>query len=110
MDWASALVREATTSPLLRIGDAAAKYRLSHSAVSKALRRQASRGLLEKLSDDTYLNKLAASPTPRDFVNQLVPDSYVSLASALGVLIFLRQEVVTQKDQHTLYSHHLSEN
>src|SRR5882762_11964371 len=84
MDWASALVREATTSPLLRIGDAAAKYRLSHSAVSKALRRQASRGFLEKLSDDTYLNKLAASPTPRDIVNQLVPDSYVSLASALA--------------------------
>ena len=84
MDWASALVREATTSPLLRIGDAAAKYRLSNSAVSKALRRQANRGLLEKVSDDAYFNKIAALATSRDIVNQLVPDSYVSLSSALA--------------------------
>jgi len=84
MDWASALVREATTSPLLRIGDAATKYRLSNSAVSKALRRQANRGLLEKVSDDAYFNKIAALATSRDIVNQLVPDSYVSLSSALA--------------------------
>jgi len=84
MDWASALVRESKTRPLVRIRDAASKYRLSNSAVSKAFRRQVNRGLLEKLSDDTYLNKLAASATTRDIVNQLVPDSYVSLASALA--------------------------
>lgn len=84
MDWVSALMTEARTNPLVRIRDAASRYRLSNSAVSKALGRQARRGLLEKLSDDVYLNKLAASPTPRDIVNQLVPDSYVSLGSALA--------------------------
>src|SRR2546423_3342896 len=84
MDWASALAKAARTNPLIRIGDAAGKYRLSRSAVSKALRRQASRGLLEKLSDDSYWNKLAAFPAARDIVNQLVPDSYVSLASGLA--------------------------
>ncbi len=84
MDWVATLAKEAAANPLVRIGDITSKYCLSHSAVSKALRRQASRGFLEKLSDDAYLNKLAASPTPRDIVNQLVPDSYVSLASALA--------------------------
>jgi predicted transcriptional regulator of viral defense system len=84
MDWVATLAKEATANPLVRIGDIASKYRLSSAAVSKALSRQAGRGLLEKLSDDAYLNKLAASPTPRDIVNRLVPDSYVSLGSAMA--------------------------
>ncbi len=84
MDWVATLAKEAAANPLVRIRDITSKYRLSNAAVSKALRRQANRGLLEKLSDDTYLNKLAASPTSRDIVNQLVPDSYVSLGSALA--------------------------
>ena len=84
MDWVATLVKEAAANPLVRIRDIASKYHLSSTAVSKALRRQADRGLLEKLSDDAYLNKFAASPTPRDIVNQLVPASYVSLGSALA--------------------------
>src|SRR5260370_19636243 len=84
MDWVATLASEAAANPLVRIRDIASKYHLSGAAVSKALRREANRGLLEKLSDDAYLNKFAASPTPRDIVNQLVPDSYVSLGSALA--------------------------
>lgn len=84
MDWVATLAKEAAANPVVRIRDITSKYRLSNAVVSNALRRQASRGLLEKLSDDVYLNKLAASPTSRDIVNQLVPDSYVSLGSALA--------------------------
>lgn len=84
INWVATLAKESAANPLVRIRDITSRYRLSAAAVSKALRRQASRGLLEKLSDDTYLNKLAVSPTSRDIVNQLVPDSYVSLASALA--------------------------
>lgn len=84
MDWVATLVQEAKTNPLLRIRDLAAKYSLSTSAVAKALQRQKRRGLLESLVSDTYLNKLAVSAGPRDVVNKLVPDSYVSLGTALA--------------------------
>jgi len=86
LDWVATLASEAATNPLVRIRDITSRYRVSNTTVSKALRRQANRGLLEKLSDDSYLNKLASSSTSRDIVNQLVPDSYVSLASALAEL------------------------
>lgn len=84
MDWVAALAKEAKTNPLVRIRELAAKYSLSSSAVAKALARQKRRGLLEPLNDDTYLNKLADSVTSRDIVNRLIPDSYISLGTALA--------------------------
>lgn len=83
MDWVAALAKEAKTNPLVRIRELAAKYSLSSSAVAKALARQKRRELLEPLTDDTYLNKLAVSVTSRDIVNRLIPDSYISLGTAL---------------------------
>jgi predicted transcriptional regulator of viral defense system len=84
MDWITTLAKEAKTNPLVRTRELAAKYSLSGSAVVKALARQKRRGLLESLTDDTYLNKLAVSVTTRDIVNKLVPDSYISLGTALA--------------------------
>lgn len=84
MDWVAALAKEAKTNPLVRIRELAAKYSLSSSAVAKALARQKRRELLEPLTDDTYLNKLAVSANARDIVNRLIPDSYISLGTALA--------------------------
>ena len=84
MDWITALANEAKTSPVLRIRDLASKYHLSGSAVARALVRQKKRGILEQLTSDTYLNKLATAATPRDVLNTLVPHSYISLGTALA--------------------------
>jgi predicted transcriptional regulator of viral defense system len=84
MDWVATLAAEAKTNPLVRVRDSASKYGLANSTVAQALRRQQRRGLLEKLTDSVYLNKLAPSVTSRDLVNELIPDSYISLGTALS--------------------------
>lgn len=84
MDWVATLAAEATTNPLVRIRELASRHGLSNAAVAQALKRQEGRGLLEKLADGIYLNKLATWVNPRDIVNELIPDSYISLGTALA--------------------------
>ncbi len=84
MDWVTTLAAEARTSPLVGIRETASKHGLSNAAVTQALKRQEGRGLLEKLADGVYLNKLATSVNARDVVNELIPDSYISLGTALA--------------------------
>jgi predicted transcriptional regulator of viral defense system len=84
MDWVTTLAEEARTNPLVRIRETASKRGLSRAAVAEALKRQRRRGLLEKVADGVYLNKLATSVSARDVVNELVPDSYISLGTALA--------------------------
>jgi len=84
MDWIATLATEAKTSAVLGIRKLAPKYGLSPSAVSKALQRLASKGAIEPLADGVYLNKLTAGYTARDVVNELRPDSYISLDTALA--------------------------
>lgn len=84
MDWVKTIAAEAKKTPVLRIGDLALRYQLSGSAVARALARQKKRGIVEQLTSDTYLNKLAPGVTPRDVLNILVPDSYISLGTALA--------------------------
>jgi predicted transcriptional regulator of viral defense system len=84
MDWIASLAREAKTNPLVRTSDFASRYHVSSASATKALSRQAKRGILEKLTDGLYLNKLAPLVTATDIVNELVPDSYISLGTALA--------------------------
>jgi predicted transcriptional regulator of viral defense system len=84
MDWVTTLAEEARTNPLVRIRETASRRGLSNAAVAEALKRQRKRGLLEKVADGVYLNKLATSVSARDIVNELVPDSYISLGTALA--------------------------
>ena len=84
LDWVAALAAEARTNPLLRIGETASKLELSTGTVTKALNRLRERALVERVADGVYLNKLAASVSARDIVNELNPDSYVSLGTALA--------------------------
>jgi predicted transcriptional regulator of viral defense system len=83
-DWVSTLAAEAKTNPLVRIGETASKYGLGTAAVTKALHRLKARGLVERVADGLYLNKLVASVSARDIVNELNPESYISLGTALA--------------------------
>ncbi|MGB8475224.1 MAG: DUF6088 family protein [Candidatus Acidiferrum sp.] len=84
LDWVAKLAGEARTNPLVRIGETASKYKISKGTVAKALNRLRERGLVERVADGVYLNKLAASVSARDIVNELNPDSYISLGTALA--------------------------
>src|SRR5271154_655764 len=84
MDWVTTLAQEARTNPLVRIKDMAATHRPAKTTAAKAPKKKEDRKLLEKVSDNTYLNLLAASVGPKDLVNELVPDAYISLGTALA--------------------------
>jgi hypothetical protein len=77
------LASEARTNSVLRSELLARKYNLALGSVSKALKRQQERGLVEQLSERIYINKVASGFSPKDVVNELQPNAYVSLESAL---------------------------
>lgn len=83
MDWSAILASEARTNSVLRSELLARKYNLALGSVSKALKRQQERGLVEQLSERIYINKVASGFSPKDVVNELQPNAYVSLESAL---------------------------
>jgi predicted transcriptional regulator of viral defense system len=84
MDWPKVIASESKTSPIIQVDDYARRYSLSSRAVNAALRRQVAKGLVERVSNKIYINKLAQDFTPRDLLSALRPDSYVSLDSALS--------------------------
>jgi len=83
MNWTSILAGEARLSTLLRSDELARRYNLSEIVVRNALRRYANRGLVEHVANKVYINRLNQYFSPRELVNVLRPDSYVSLESAL---------------------------
>lgn len=84
MDWAATLRKEARRSPVLRSDDLARRYNIEENAVGNALRRQERRGLVEHVSNKIYINKLAHGFSSRELVNELRPEAYISLESALA--------------------------
>jgi predicted transcriptional regulator of viral defense system len=96
MDWVTVIRKEAQTSPVLRTDDLVRKYGVVPAAVTQALSRQAQKGLVERVTDKTYFNRLAVDGSPRDLVNVLRGDAYVSLDSAL------RDYGISTQSPHTL--------
>ncbi len=84
IDWVATLAAEAKINPLVGISRTASKYGLTKGAATKALNRLRQRGLVERVADGIYLNKLAASVSARDIVNELNWESYISLGTALA--------------------------
>jgi len=84
MDWPKVITSESKTSAVIQVDDYAQRYSLSRRAVNAALRRQEAKGLVERVSNKIYINKVARDFTPRDLLTALRPDSYVSLDSALS--------------------------
>lgn len=83
MDWVTVIRKEAQTSSILRRDELARKYGIIPAAVTQALSRQEQKGLVEHVSNKIYYNWLALDGSPRDLVNVLRDDAYVSLASGL---------------------------
>jgi len=83
VDWASVVHEEAQRSPILRTDELSRKYEIVPAAVTQALSRQERRGIVEHVSRKTYFNRLALNASPRDLVNVLRSEAYISLESAL---------------------------
>jgi hypothetical protein len=61
----------------------AATYKLPIATVWRAVSRLTKRGLLSRVANGVYLNKLVRDASALDFVGILKPNAYVSLESAL---------------------------
>jgi predicted transcriptional regulator of viral defense system len=84
LDWTKVLTSEARLTDIVAVDELAAKYNLPPDSAWKATSRLAKRGLLSRVSNGVYLNKLVRDASATDFVNVLNPNSYVSLESALN--------------------------
>ncbi len=84
LDWTKVLTNEARLTDAVVVDELATKYNLPPDSVWKATSRLAKRGLLSRISNGVYLNKLVRDASATDFVNILNPNSYVSLESALN--------------------------
>jgi predicted transcriptional regulator of viral defense system len=84
LDWTKVLANEARLTDVVVLDELAAKYRLAPDSVWKAASRLAKRGLLSRVSNGVYLNKLVRDASANDFLHVLNPNSYVSLESALN--------------------------
>ena len=83
MNWTTILTEEARRNCILRSDELARRRKLSEIAVGDALRRYETRGLVERVSTKIYINHLNQQFSPRDLVNVLRPESYISLESAM---------------------------
>jgi predicted transcriptional regulator of viral defense system len=83
MNWTTVLNEEARKNCILRSDELAHRRKLSEAAVRNALRRHEQRGLVERVSTKIYINHLNQQFSPRDLVNLLRAESYISLESAM---------------------------
>jgi len=83
MNWTTILTEEARRNCILRSDELARRHKLSGAAVRNALRRHERRGLVERVSTKIYINHLNQQFSPRDLVNVLRPQSYISLESVM---------------------------
>jgi predicted transcriptional regulator of viral defense system len=84
LDWINVLTNEARLTDVVLTNELVAKYKLPIGTVRKALARLAERGLLSRVTDGVYANKLVRDIGAPDFIRVLRPSSYVSLESALN--------------------------
>ena len=83
MNWTTILAEESRRNSLLRLDDLVRRYNVQEVVARNALRRYEVRGLVEHISNKIYVNRLNQNFSPRDLVNVLRPNSYLSLESAL---------------------------
>jgi predicted transcriptional regulator of viral defense system len=83
MDWVNFLKSSAELTPILDVDHVARDHGLNVYAVSHALRRLEARGLTERITKRTYLNRLTPDVHPGEIALTLRPESYISLESAL---------------------------
>jgi len=84
LDWVKVLTNEARLTDVFVTNELAAKYNLPLGSARRAATRLTRRGLLSRVSNGVYLNKLVRDVSAFDFLAVLRPNSYVSLESALN--------------------------
>src|SRR5215469_10395868 len=84
LDWAKVLTNEARVSDVILASELASKYNLPVASVQKALLRLKHRGLVSRVAEGVYANKLVRDIAAADFIRVLRPYSYVSLESGLS--------------------------
>jgi len=77
------LAEDARRNCVLRSDELARSHKLSEKTVRNALRRYEERGFVERVSTKVYINHFNQQFSPRDLVNILRPQSYISLESSL---------------------------
>lgn len=83
MDWVAVISQKARISGLLHVGDLARTYKLSTTAVYRALCRLRARNLVEPIASKVFLNRLALDFSGREVIGYLRPNSYLSLETVL---------------------------
>jgi hypothetical protein len=83
MNWTTILAEESRRNSILRLEDLVRRYNVQEVVARNALRRYEIRGLVEHISNKIYVNRLNQNFSPRDLVNVLRLQSYISLESAL---------------------------
>src|SRR5437868_4834775 len=83
MNWTTILAEESRKNSILRLDDLGRRYNVPEIIAGNALRRYEARGLVEHISNKVYINRLNQNFSPRELVNILRPESYISLESAL---------------------------
>jgi len=84
LDWAKVLTNEARVSDVILASELASNYNLPVASVQKALLRLKHRGLVSRVAEGVYANKLVRDIAAADFIRVLRPYSYVSLESGLS--------------------------
>lgn len=83
MNWTNILAEESRKNSLLHLDELARRYNIPEIIARNALHRYEARGLVEHIFPRVYVNRLNQNFSPRDLVNVLRPESYISLESAL---------------------------
>jgi predicted transcriptional regulator of viral defense system len=84
LDWTNVLTSEARLTDVILADELATRYKLRLASVRKALLRLTDRGLVSRVAEGVYANKLVRDIAATDFIKVLRPSSYVSLESALS--------------------------
>jgi hypothetical protein len=83
MDWAKFVADRGQTSGVLRVDDLTQELKISAVAVRRALARQQQRELVERISDNLFINRLTPDFSGRELINVLRTNSYLSLETVL---------------------------
>ena len=84
MDWAKFVTEKSRKAAVLELDEVAAEVGVDVEVARQGLLRQEKRGLVEHLGKRIFLLRTSRDVSGRELINQLRPDSYLSLESVLS--------------------------
>jgi len=83
MDWAKFVTEKSRRAAVLRVDEVAKELGLHVEVARQGLVRQEERGLVEHLGKTIFLIRTSRDTSGRELINELRPDSYLSLETVL---------------------------